>query len=281
MQFTRFSEFVSLYNSEINLLMRGDLFLVPARFKTKELNLPSIENAQQFYFEISNPNDEVVSLLKQCLKNKTTISMIENMPFDCMFLTIPDSYLVKFHYSTHEVTILSALIETKNNKVNMLFDLIFKHGVTHNEYRNCVMIDKDVATSSNNDDDLSALNYSVVSVANLLFKLKDKTYLYAKHPLKQKLKIKNYQNKTKAHIKFNDVVLIKHQKTQSSPQINALNLNWQYSHRWRVMGHWRNIEGIGKNRQGEYCVEGKTWVLDHIRGPEGLDIIEKKRVYKE
>lgn len=38
---------------------------------------------------------------------------------------------------------------------------------------------------------------------------------------------------------------------------------------YEVMGHWRRLFGksnLGKNRQGEYCVIGRTWVKDHVRG---------------
>lgn len=50
-----------------------------------------------------------------------------------------------------------------------------------------------------------------------------------------------------------------------------------WSHRWAVRGHWRRHEGLGKNRAGEYCVEGFTWVTEHIRGPEDAPLIEKVR----
>lgn len=32
-----------------------------------------------------------------------------------------------------------------------------------------------------------------------------------------------------------------------------------------VMGHWRRVEHIGKNRHGEYVEIGRTWVIPHVR----------------
>jgi hypothetical protein len=49
-----------------------------------------------------------------------------------------------------------------------------------------------------------------------------------------------------------------------------------WSHRWLVRGHWRNIQGIGKNRNGDYCIEGKTFVTSHEKG-QG-DLVHKVRV---
>ena len=44
---------------------------------------------------------------------------------------------------------------------------------------------------------------------------------------------------------------------------------------WRVRGHWRKYEGgIGKDRNGERCVEGYTWVSAYEKG-EGI-LAEKK-----
>lgn len=50
-----------------------------------------------------------------------------------------------------------------------------------------------------------------------------------------------------------------------------------WSHRWKVMGHWRTVSGLGKDREGKYCVEGYTWVVDHVKGPESAPIIDKVR----
>lgn len=52
-----------------------------------------------------------------------------------------------------------------------------------------------------------------------------------------------------------------------------------WSHRWLVRGHWRKLEsGIGKNRAGDYCVQGFTWVKEFEKGPDSAPLIKKVRV---
>ena len=51
-----------------------------------------------------------------------------------------------------------------------------------------------------------------------------------------------------------------------------------WSHKWEVMGHWRKINGIGKNRENEYSVNGFTWVVPHTKGPDHKDLITKTRL---
>lgn len=52
-----------------------------------------------------------------------------------------------------------------------------------------------------------------------------------------------------------------------------------WSHRWMVRGHWVKLPGrIGKDRTGEYCVDGFTWRKDHVKGPEDRALIAKTRI---
>lgn len=61
-----------------------------------------------------------------------------------------------------------------------------------------------------------------------------------------------------------------------SSQYNGKVVDW--SHRWRVRGHWRKLQGVGKDRHGEYAIKGFTWVKDFVKGNENLPLIEKTRV---
>lgn len=54
----------------------------------------------------------------------------------------------------------------------------------------------------------------------------------------------------------------------------------QWSHAFWVMGHWRDISGIGKDRDGNYNVKGKTWVVPHVKNAELGDPVNKIRVAK-
>jgi hypothetical protein len=53
-----------------------------------------------------------------------------------------------------------------------------------------------------------------------------------------------------------------------------------WSHRWFVRGHWRTLsnEGIGKDRAGDYCVPGQTWVKEHEKGNPDQDPMNKVRL---
>jgi len=51
-----------------------------------------------------------------------------------------------------------------------------------------------------------------------------------------------------------------------------------WSHRWSVRGHWRIAKGIGKDRTGDYCVSGYTWVKDCIKGNPEKEFVKKTRI---
>lgn len=76
------------------------------------------------------------------------------------------------------------------------------------------------------------------------------------------------------------IVIIRSGPSAQSGRDNADvgKIDWQ--HQWRVRGHWRKIspQMIGKDREGEYCIVGRTWVKDFVKGDGPL--IEKTRIIK-
>ena len=54
----------------------------------------------------------------------------------------------------------------------------------------------------------------------------------------------------------------------------------EWNHRWRVRGHWRRIEGIGKDPEGNK-VQGFTWIKECIKGPENKPLLNKPRIVKD
>jgi len=44
------------------------------------------------------------------------------------------------------------------------------------------------------------------------------------------------------------------------------NRSVDWSHKWLVSGHWRDIKGIGKDRDGKYVEKDRTWVVPHKKG---------------
>jgi hypothetical protein len=70
-------------------------------------------------------------------------------------------------------------------------------------------------------------------------------------------------------------------------KISNTSINW--THQWSVRGTWMHfwldenrsiidMSRIGKDRQGEYCVPGRTWRVAHIKGPKHLPLVKKVRV---
>jgi hypothetical protein len=65
-------------------------------------------------------------------------------------------------------------------------------------------------------------------------------------------------------------------RSKVAPLQGLHEIDW--SHRWGVRGHWRKLNGIGKNREGRYCINGFTWVTDHVKGPEDKVFVKKTRL---
>lgn len=83
-------------------------------------------------------------------------------------------------------------------------------------------------------------------------------------------------------MKIKNLVIVapKKQKHHLADHIGAQReIDW--SHRWDVMGHWRKIAGIGKDRAGSYTIKGYTWVIPHTKGPEEKTLIRKTRFVPE
>jgi hypothetical protein len=85
--------------------------------------------------------------------------------------------------------------------------------------------------------------------------------------------------KSRRLVKIKDLVIVAPKKQQGvvAASVGATReVDW--SHRWDVMGHWRKIAGIGKDRSGHYSMKGYTWVVPHVKGPEGKPCVAKARV---
>lgn len=75
------------------------------------------------------------------------------------------------------------------------------------------------------------------------------------------------------------VVHVSPKKLMTSYESQGVHVDW--SHRWEVRGHWRQFGGLGKDRDGNYSVNGFTWVVHHEKGPEHLPLVKKTRFVKE
>lgn len=89
-------------------------------------------------------------------------------------------------------------------------------------------------------------------------------------------KIKIGSGKNKKYIKLNKIVYIKPKKEVTENFISK-NKNIDWSYKWLVRGHWRKVDGIGKNREGLYNTSGYTWVKEHEKG-DGELVIKQRRI---
>jgi hypothetical protein len=76
----------------------------------------------------------------------------------------------------------------------------------------------------------------------------------------EKLKIKTAQGKIFHRIR--KIIYVVSKKSRGLP-IDGISQQVDWSHRWLVRGHWRSIAGLGKDRDGNYCIAGFTWVTEH------------------
>lgn len=76
-------------------------------------------------------------------------------------------------------------------------------------------------------------------------------------------------------IKINQLVRVMLKKERKNYE-RSVGHPVDWSHKWEVMGHWRKIDGIGKDKLGEYVVRGQTWVKPHEKGKG--DLVKKTRL---
>lgn len=86
------------------------------------------------------------------------------------------------------------------------------------------------------------------------------------------------ENGTKNQIRVNKVIYINPSRKNEESSILKTPFSITWSHAFWVMGHWRAISGVGKDRNGVYQVNGKTWVVPHIKNKEAGDPITKARI---
>ena len=88
---------------------------------------------------------------------------------------------------------------------------------------------------------------------------------------KMKPEYYTFKDKSKKTIKVTNrpiyYVLGKKDYEKKNYDIKAIG-KLEYSHAFKVRGHWRRIDekSIGKDRNGDYKIEGFTWVTDYIKG---------------
>lgn len=96
-----------------------------------------------------------------------------------------------------------------------------------------------------------------------------------KAKIKERIKIKNPLTKSKEIIKIYPIYIRPRNEVENDSSPLAHSIEW--SCRFKVRGHWRKVRGVGRDRDGEYCVEGATWIVDYTKGKETLPLVERAR----
>jgi hypothetical protein len=122
-------------------------------------------------------------------------------------------------------------------------------------------------------------NHAVKQVATLCSKLLDRLEkkTIVKKPNTTSIKAKCKTNR-KGKVKFPKPFVYVVGKNEGGGNGGSSGVQMVYSHQWRVRGHWRYIDGIGKDFRGNYNQNGRTWVCDHIKGPDDKPLVEKYRI---
>lgn len=116
----------------------------------------------------------------------------------------------------------------------------------------------------------------------------DNTVGYEK--INGRVKIRN-KDGTKDILKIKRMIHIAPKKVRKNySSENKIEVTW--SHRFWRRGHWAHFwidkekglidySKLGKNRDGVYCVKGKTWRVETVVGDEHLPLVSKVRVIEE
>jgi hypothetical protein len=90
-------------------------------------------------------------------------------------------------------------------------------------------------------------------------------------------RVKVGTGKGKKFLKINSVIHVTPKKyTGNVTSIRGREIDW--SHRWTVRGHWRKVKGVGKDRLGNYVVNGFTWIESFTKGPDDMPLVKKQRL---
>lgn len=90
------------------------------------------------------------------------------------------------------------------------------------------------------------------------------------------IRFKNPNNpKKKISIPKEHIYVVAPKKTYKT-NFPSKKINWD--HHIEVRGHWRKINGIGKDRDGIYCELGNTWIRPYSKGDKTKPLIKKTRI---
>ncbi len=249
--------------------------------KTELFDITRIKSLEKY--KISNTIQECLILQGDFLKDVS-------LPFECMLIHVDDrqyaiqSTLVSsstyiFIREFDPIHITGAIVEMSNEyRRNLPFTVNTLTGVVivnDKDYKKCL---GNSIFSYYSKEELFSL---VANTLKLLNSLNTKTVI-ADVPTNPKATY--YRRKGNSAIKVpnkNIYYVINKGDTNSEKHIVFTGTK-EVSHAFRVRGHWRileNSENFGKDRHGNRCIKGYTWVTEYVKGDES-DILRKVHIVK-
>lgn len=122
----------------------------------------------------------------------------------------------------------------------------------------------------------SSLEKGIIQmIQEIISQINSKENLIANETCRVKIRVGTGKNKEFIKIKNIVRIIPKKERDTARPIIGK---NLDFTHRFEVRGHWRKVDGIGKDRQGNYNVKGFTWVVPFVKGPEEKPLVKKTRL---
>lgn len=147
-----------------------------------------------------------------------------------------------------------------------------RYFITLDDYKNLPKIEKYGDIYDHKDPSLH-LSYAYHNLAKELANAIRKSTRIAKE--KTKIKVRVGAGKDRSIRKINQVVRVVLNTERHPERSLTCHRNIEWSHSWEVMGHWRKVSGIGKDRHGKYGTKGLTWVVPYIKGKG--ELVKKMR----
>ncbi len=205
-----------------------------------------VEDAQLFVFEEFEKEPE----LQRNERGKLVVPVEIDLPFKtCAFEVYPRLDDTKFAVLIHEKSpkLYEVFVMSLMRKSGKISASYYRPGSSYKSWETTLHIDALLQRLSREEAGMEEIN------------------------IREKVGIG--QNRRRLGI----IKLIRIAPTAARSKVAALGkkqIDW--SHRWFVRGHWRKATGLGKDRSGNYVVQGFTWVVSHEKGPEEAALVAKK-----
>ena len=164
-------------------------------------------------------------------------------------------------------------IPRPSDPIQIYIDCIFVHELEPNRYMILGLLNTNGKHEIVPIQDKSTL----IIIENLLQRLKKENHGIEEVNKKIKIRMKRHGKNIKQNHTIRRIIHVCPGRKEYN-SYGTRKVEWNAA--WVTMGHWRRVNGIGKDRQGSYNQKGYTWVKEHIKGDKSKGIIKKLRFVK-